>query len=152
MGYPGRTISDWIHDVHTAARERGWWAPYGAEDMTPPRALTADEIMSKLMLVVTELAEAAEEVRKRDFDPRATYYAAPDGGPPALLTRFEFCERTGNYPGPEVKPEGFAIEVADAVIRIFDLVGGMGIDLEAAMVEKRDHNETRGHRHGGKRA
>jgi NTP pyrophosphatase (non-canonical NTP hydrolase) len=50
------------------------------------------------------------------------------------------------------KPEGIAIELADVVIRVADLCGRMGIDLEEAIRLKSTYNETRPHRHGGKKA
>jgi len=46
------------------------------------------------------------------------------------------------------KPEGFSIELADAVIRIADLCGALGIDLEKAIEEKQAYNATRPHKHG----
>lgn len=49
------------------------------------------------------------------------------------------------------KPEGIPIELADVVIRIGDLCGKYGIDLEAAVKTKMNFNETRPHRHGGKK-
>ncbi len=49
------------------------------------------------------------------------------------------------------KPDGIPIELADAVIRIFDMCGFYGIDLESAILEKMAFNETRPHRHGGKK-
>lgn len=52
----------------------------------------------------------------------------------------------------QLKPDGFPIELADAVIRIADLCGYLGMDLEAAVRAKSDFNETREYRHGGKRA
>lgn len=48
------------------------------------------------------------------------------------------------------KPEGIPTELADVVIRIFDYCDNMGIDLEAAIIEKMDYNETRPYRHGNK--
>lgn len=50
------------------------------------------------------------------------------------------------------KPEGFGIELADAVIRICDLAAAEGIDLEHCVIEKMAYNKTRPHRHGGKAA
>lgn len=50
------------------------------------------------------------------------------------------------------KPEGLPIELADSVIRIFDLCGLHKIDLESAIRLKMNYNKTRPHRHGGKRA
>lgn len=37
----------------------------------------------------------------------------------------------------------FEVELADAVIRIFDICGGMGLDLEGAYVEKMAYNSVR---------
>lgn len=48
------------------------------------------------------------------------------------------------------KPFGFAIELADAVIRIADLCGELGIDLEKAIQVKHEYNKTRPYRHGKK--
>ena len=50
------------------------------------------------------------------------------------------------------KPEGLPVELADTVIRIFDLCGALGIDLEEAMRMKHEYNKTRPYRHGGKKA
>lgn len=46
------------------------------------------------------------------------------------------------------KPEGFPIELADAVIRIADFCGRHQIDLEAAIEAKMDYNRSRPRRHG----
>lgn len=77
-------------EVHGCAREKGWWE-VGADGLLVERDL--DEM---LMLAVTEVAEAAEEARKPDFDPARIYFRA-DG-----------------------KPEGFSVELADLAIRCLD--------------------------------
>lgn len=46
------------------------------------------------------------------------------------------------------KPEGLVVELADAVIRIADLAGWLGLDLEGAIKRKLDFNLTRPYRHG----
>ena len=48
------------------------------------------------------------------------------------------------------KPEGIPIELADLVIRVFDLCGAEGIDLEKAIATKMEYNLSRPYRHGGK--
>lgn len=48
------------------------------------------------------------------------------------------------------KPEGFATELADIVIRVFDTAEHLGIDLEKEIRQKSDFNRSRPHRHGGK--
>lgn len=66
---------------------------------------------------------------------------------PTKPTVFKFghedqCQHRGK------KPEGVAVELADAVIRIADLCGHLGIDLEAAIDLKMAYNETRPFKHG----
>ena len=48
------------------------------------------------------------------------------------------------------KPEGFPSEIADVVIRCFDLCGQFGIDLERELRVKSDYNESRSFKHGNK--
>lgn len=53
------------------------------------------------------------------------------------------ADRKGNQ-------ENFAEELADVCIRIFDLCGSKGIDLEAAILAKMERNKSRAYKHGGK--
>ena len=76
-----------------------------------------------LMLAVTELAEAMEAYR--------------DGNPSS--------EKIDGFTKVEE-------ELVDTIIRILDLAGGMGYDIENALWAKMDYNETRPYRHGGKLA
>jgi NTP pyrophosphatase (non-canonical NTP hydrolase) len=46
--------------------------------------------------------------------------------------------------------ENFKEELADVCIRIFDLCGLKGIDLEKAITKKMDYNKSRTYKHGGK--
>lgn len=48
------------------------------------------------------------------------------------------------------KPEGVPMELADIVIRCFDMAYVYGIDLEAAMIEKHEYNKKRQKMHGKK--
>jgi NTP pyrophosphatase (non-canonical NTP hydrolase) len=86
---------------------------------------------------------------------------APDFGTSIALVHTEVTEafeewRAGHgftetyYVGD--KPEGVPIELADILIRVFDLAGRYGIDLDKAVAEKMAYNEGRPYRHGGKRA
>jgi NTP pyrophosphatase (non-canonical NTP hydrolase) len=40
--------------------------------------------------------------------------------------------------------------MADVVIRIMDMAGYYGIDLEQAIIDKIKYNKTRPYKHGGK--
>ena len=50
---------------------------------------------------------------------------------------------------PDLNPVG--LELADVLIRIFDYCGAKGIDLADCVDAKMKYNETRPHRHGGKK-
>ena len=47
--------------------------------------------------------------------------------------------------------EHFAEEIADVLIRVLDLTGGMGIDIDEEVAKKLEINKKRGFRHGGKK-
>ena len=49
------------------------------------------------------------------------------------------------------KPEGVAVELADAIIRILDYCAFAGIDIEKALEIKHEYNKSRPYRHGGKK-
>lgn len=78
------------------------------------------ELPEILMLIVSELSEALEEYR---------------AGRPMVWHE-------------ERKPEGIAVEVIDALIRILDWCGKEGIDVEALVNEKHEYNKTRPYKHG----
>ena len=124
-----KSIREWGREVHALSRSKGWWdRPQTPEEV---EAL----IPEKLMLVVSDLSEALEEYR---LPHRA-----------GMKTR-RFRGTSGEEVVP-AKPEGFPIELADAVIRILDLCEVLGIDLEQAIADKHAYNATRPHLHGGKR-
>lgn len=66
-----------------------------------------------LMLCVSELSEALEGHRKSLMDDKLPHRKM------------------------------FEVEIADCMIRIFDLCGGMGLDIGGAFVEKMRYNATR---------
>ena len=66
-----------------------------------------------LMLVTTELSEALEAHRKNLMDDKLPHR------------------------------KGFEVEIADALIRLFDLSGGLGLDIDGALYEKLEYNKKR---------
>jgi len=56
------------------------------------------------------------------------------------------AHRTGN--AGLLKKDTFEDELADTAIRLFDLCGGLGIDLEKQLEWKMSFNQTREVRHG----
>ena len=138
---------------HQTAVEKGWWEKYITLKAETPKyynQFLPDFLGSKLMLMVSELAETLEEIRE-GRDPNEIYYSATvEGkavvGPRAVVKDvMTIAGRQG-----EPKPEGIAIELADTVIRIFDLAAYLGIDIAKAIRIKMDYNQGRSYRHGGK--
>ena len=72
-----------------------------------------------------------------------------------LSEALEAYRDTGIRPLPidttlQDKPEGFAVELADCIIRIADMAEMFNIDLETFIGWKMAYNRTRSYRHGGK--
>lgn len=105
------------HYCHGQAKHNGWWTELGTgRDLTStgyPKVLPNVNVGEKLMLAVTELAEAMEGCRKNLMDDKLPH-----------RTMLE-------------------VELADAVIRIFDMSGGLGLDVAGAIAEKLVFNGTR---------
>ena len=55
------------------------------------------------------------------------------------------------YPQDEKVPyDNFTVELADCIIRILDLAGGLELPLADALLAKHEFNTTRPHKHGKK--
>lgn len=109
-------------------------------------------ITEKLDLIHSEISEALEEIRK-GRDPLEIYYSStiktPEGEIVSHYKEQEW-EIVDGVRRPLLKPEGFMVELADAVIRIGDLAFLLGADLEGSVAEKHDYNRTRPYKHGKK--
>lgn len=105
--HAGQVLQDACYGASFAA---GWWVnpKTGADMRDNPMCFS-----QKLMLTVSELAEAMEGDRKSLMD-----------------------DKLPHRPMREV-------ELADAVIRIFDLAGAYGMDLGGAIAEKLAFNQSR---------
>lgn len=80
---------------------------------------------NKLLLIVSEVVEAHDEIRN-GYSAHHTYYTAG------------------------AKPEGVPSEIADAVIRCFDFAYTEGFDLAGIIAEKLVYNASRERLHGKK--
>lgn len=100
-------------EVYVTACEKGWHdaplrePPLRDGVMGPPAIVHTDRVLAKLALVHSELTEAREEW---DAERKDVWYDKASARPN--------------------KPEGFIVEIADAVIRVLDTCEALGLVLE----------------------
>jgi len=136
-------ISELVKEAHKNAIEHGWWEK--------PSAF--GELLS---LVHEEVSETLNEYRNGRL-PNETYYSGKRKFKSNDSTIEAHTFVSSNVKGKELagnfctKPEGIPSELADIVIRVFDICGYYGINLESAIREKMEFNKTRPYKHGGKK-
>lgn len=137
-------ISELQKSIHEWAIRKEWRGPKATK-----RPLVAD-----LMLFVSEIAEALEELRKND-DPHHVYFTYT-----CTLNGVKFKNLTWEQiqalpkeglmvPNQIGKPEGVGPELADLAIRVLETCEEYGLDLAGEIARKMDYNEERETRHGG---
>jgi NTP pyrophosphatase (non-canonical NTP hydrolase) len=118
-----KTLNQLRDEIHENAKNKGFW--------DQPR-----ETGTLLMLCVSELAEAMEADRKNRYSGK-------------IVEEFEigedFC-----YEFESCIKDTFEDELADNIIRILDLCGAHGIDIEKNIELKMKYNQTREKMHGKK--
>jgi hypothetical protein len=106
---------------------------------------------NRLMLIVSEAAEALEEIRN-GRPAGETYY--PHHKPGCSVSDWKLFGRDVGERQPPCtcipKPEGVPSEIADIVIRCFDFAGSNGFNLGRIIQEKLTYNSTREPMHGKK--
>jgi len=127
-----------IKRAHEMAKEKGFWE-------------TERNVSELLMLIVSELAEALEALRKDHY--------ADKGVVKDLLQDLELNKTDEEFvikalefkvKFDEGVKSSFEDEIADVAIRLFDLCGGLGIDLQKHIELKMMYNSMRGYKHGKK--
>ena len=128
------TIKELQKESYQIAKDKGWHDE--GKDKSP---------LEYHMLMVSEIAEATEEVRNRK-PPLYKNYEEPRFKPQIILP--DNPEWNGYYQA--AKLEGELAELSDVVIRIADYCEHMGFDLEEAIKLKTEYNKSRTYRHGNK--
>ena len=128
-----QSIKELAKEIHNTSKEKRWW---DNGDRNP---------LEILMLITSELAEAAEEFRN-SMPP--VYYV--DKYTSNVVGEVVDTHYTDNVPAG-FKPEGWAVEIADAIIRCLDYTEQQGVDIEKIIKLKMEYNKTRPARHGGKK-
>lgn len=109
-------LNELAREINKIAMEKGFWEE--GKDRNPAAIL---------MLIVSEAAEALEEIR--------------DGN---SLNEKAFTKDKFGI----LKPTGVASEMADIIIRVLDACYMWEIDIDYAVIEKIKYNKTRPHKHG----
>lgn len=103
-------LNELIFKCYEASYKAGWWTDITTGKSTKENPLT---FSNKLMLIVSEIAEAMEADRKNLMDDKLPHR------------------------------KGTEVELADACIRIFDLAGSYNLDLAGAINDKMAYNAQR---------
>lgn len=128
-----QSLKELQESIHKTALSKGWWIEH---DMLRDAVLASPQcqdgllnaniadqlyIFARSMLIVSEVSEGIEALRCNN---------APD-------------DKLPEFPG-------VAVELADAIIRIFDLAERFNLPVIEAMMAKTQYNTTRSYKHGGK--
>lgn len=127
-----------IKRAHEMAKEKGFWESERNKS-------------ELLMLIVSELAEAMEALRKDHYANKEMIDGLYQD---VMIHKYEDEFNIMNGPWKKdfeahVKST-FEDEIADVAIRLFDLCGGLGVNLEKHVEMKMMYNSMRGYKHGKK--
>ena len=116
------TIRELCQEAHKIARQHGFWEDWDSicwEDGLPKREDSTLDIKELFNhAIATRLMLIVSELGE-------------------ALEALRYDDR-----------DNFAEELADVAIRLADLCGGLGIDLEAEIKKKMEKNKSRGYKHG----
>lgn len=122
-----KAINKLATEVYQNNKEKGFWEDYFTltnlsdnyvKDSAQAKAVHSLFIAQRIALIHSELSEALEADRKDLMDDKLTHR------------------------------KGLEVELADALIRILDMAGGLELDIGGAVEEKLAYNKSRPYRHG----
>lgn len=143
-------LENFISEVFKNAKEHGWHEE-------------KREVGTVIALMHSELSEALEFARneqklnKKGINALHHYAGVLPIGllnfPKGIIATEEGVPIASNVSNKYAnKPDGYLVELADVIIRIFDEVGSRGLEKEFVeiLLEKHEYNKTRPYKHGNK--
>lgn len=137
-------LNELSKEIFAINKEKGFWdSHFKALELTDDpelkKAIDDAFVSQKLMLITTEVGEAMEALRdgklcQLDSDELTYLDNTKDD-----LYKDEFQARVKNT---------LQDEIADSIIRLLDLSGGLDINIEKHILMKIKYNKTRGYKHG----
>ena len=129
-------MKDLVKKAPQVAKDKGFWD-------------TERNVSEMLMLSVSEVAEAQEALRKNHYaNQEVVDSLAHDLELDRTDEEFLLKALVWKAKFEDNIKSTFQDEIADVAIRLFDLCGGMGIDLEKHIELKMKYNSMRGYKHG----
>jgi len=106
--------------------------------------VSKENIGQTLMLIVSELSEALEADRKAKFANMKVFESCMEADDIKESDMDYYIKQSFEF---NIK-DTFQDEIADTLIRLFDLCGGLQIDIEKHIKYKLDYNSKREFKHG----
>lgn len=125
-----KELNELATKIFEGNKEKGFW------DDSPRDINDKKDVALKLMLIVSELGEAMEAHRKGRF---AVYETNNLND---MMSFDEYFEKTTK--------DTFEDEIADTIIRLFDMCGGLNINIGHHIQQKLIYNGNRPKLHGKK--
>ncbi len=159
-------LNELAAEIHGISKAKGFWdADEGFERWNEKegRAEFPERNRAEvLMLIVSEAAEALEDIRDGRIAPTFEVKLNQPSSPAlAVMDGKIFISDDDGYRetdyaelvslGHDVKPTGLPSEMADIIIRTLDACAAWGIDIDTVVREKIRYNATRERLHGRKR-
>jgi NTP pyrophosphatase (non-canonical NTP hydrolase) len=124
-------LNELSKQLHERSKEKGFWDE-------------PSEVGTHLMLIVSELSEALEADRKSKHAELETFELTQ------FINKENHTIKTDEFDALSFQnliKDTFEDEIADAFIRLFDLVGAYNIDIEKHIELKMQYNKTRPYKH-----
>lgn len=135
-------LTDYAYKAYTTANNHGFHDKCHQNMQNNDGQLGVTHKLAKLALVMSEVGEAVDAVRKNKYtDMKDLQQLA------TIAKKNDMSEQDEEFFREHIK-DTFEDELADTIIRIFDLCGLLSIDIDSHVKAKMLYNDTRPAMHG----